>query len=133
MKPAVRIRTKWLAAGIAVAGLVVVLFAFDPKTHPFFPACLFHRLTGWHCPGCGATRAAHELLHGNFAAAFRDNALLVCGVVGAAGLLPVRWLRRRGGQTMGWQLRPEWLWLMLAGLIIFGVGRNLPAGDWLAP
>ena len=59
----------------AVAGLV--LFCFDPRQYPFYPVCFFHKTTGLLCPGCGALRAMHQLLHGHLATAFRFNPVLV--------------------------------------------------------
>ncbi|MGA3284708.1 MAG: DUF2752 domain-containing protein, partial [Verrucomicrobiota bacterium] len=50
-------------AGVVLAATVLgsgaVLFFFNPSTHGFYPVCLFHKLTGWNCPGCGGTRAAY--------------------------------------------------------------------------
>ena len=128
--------------GFATLAAVAVLFLFNPAGHGFFPPCLFHKLTGLNCPGCGATRAAHELLHGNFAVAFRDNALLV-GAVICAALYGLGWMVGRvtpcapsldifrpGAHGV---TRPTWLWLALAVMLVFGVGRNLPAGAWLSP
>lgn len=69
---------KWLLGTtimIASAGLYV-LWAFDPGVASFYPRCVFHSLTGLQCPGCGATRAIHHLLHGDVAGAFRLNAML---------------------------------------------------------
>lgn len=37
--------------------------------------CIFNRITGLHCPGCGNTRAVTELLKGHFAASFSFNAM----------------------------------------------------------
>ena len=37
--------------------------------------CSFHRLTGLDCPGCGMTRAFHQLSHGNLAEALEFNLL----------------------------------------------------------
>ena len=36
------------------------LFQYFLKTH-----CLFHRLTGLYCPGCGGKRAVYLLFHGH--------------------------------------------------------------------
>jgi hypothetical protein len=63
-----------LTIGLAVA---TVLFFCDPAQVPIYPVCLFHRVTGLDCPGCGSLRALHELLHGNLAAAVHFNAFLV--------------------------------------------------------
>ena len=65
-----------LAASIASAG-ACVLYAFDPMRAGFFPPCPFHLITGLQCPGCGATRALHHLLHGDVAGAFHLNAMLI--------------------------------------------------------
>jgi hypothetical protein len=37
--------------------------------------CLFHRLTGLECPGCGMTRAFHALTHGHVDEALGFNLL----------------------------------------------------------
>lgn len=37
--------------------------------------CIFFKLTGLQCPGCGMTRAMVEIGKGNFRAAFQYNAL----------------------------------------------------------
>lgn len=39
------------------------------------PACLFHWLTGWQCPGCGLTRAFLHLTRGHFFTAIKLNPL----------------------------------------------------------
>ena len=59
----------WLLVSLGVfLGLAFWLSARLPT-----PQCAFHSLTGLPCPTCGATRAAWQFLHGNFAASFRFN------------------------------------------------------------
>ena len=43
--------------------------------------CLFRSATGYSCPGCGAQRAVHALLHGHFVEAIRYNYFLPWVVV----------------------------------------------------
>lgn len=71
-----------IVVGIAFSSLLVA----DPNSKDsIFPPCLFKALTGLFCPGCGATRAMHALLHGDLRAALRMNSLLVL----ALPLLPL--------------------------------------------
>jgi len=44
----------------------------------------FYALTGHYCPGCGATRAIAELLHGHVAAALHFNAAVTLLIAHAA-------------------------------------------------
>lgn len=63
----------------------ILLFFFDPETAGFYPPCLFKTVLGAQCPGCGSLRAAHQLLHGNFAAAWALNpTLMIVGPLAAA-------------------------------------------------
>ena len=112
---------------VGVAGAGAVLFLFDPATHGFYPFCLFHRLTGLDCPGCGGLRAVYQLAHGHVAAAFRLNALVVLGLPVAAGW-GGRWLQCKaaGRPPPGFTVRPAWVWLLLTVLLLFGILRNLP-------
>jgi Protein of unknown function (DUF2752) len=68
--------TTWL--GLAAAA--IYLFIFEPGKTGFFPICLFRALTGLTCPGCGSTRAMHQLLHGHLLEAFELNPLLLIGL-----------------------------------------------------
>ena len=63
----------WL---LSIAG-AIYLFVFEPGRSGFFPVCVFRSLTGLTCPGCGTTRALHEITHGHFKAAFMLNPLLL--------------------------------------------------------
>ncbi len=121
-----------ILAALAVAGAAVVFF-FNPATHAFYPVCQFHRLTGLECPGCGATRAAYALLHGNFSAALRDNALFVLslGALAARGV----WFGWKSfcGRATGEFFPVKFLWLLLAAALAFTVLRNLPGFAFLNP
>ncbi|HVM62301.1 MAG TPA: DUF2752 domain-containing protein [Verrucomicrobiae bacterium] len=110
-------RFKTISLGVAFGVVAAVLFAFDPVRASIYPACVFHRLTGLWCPGCGTTRALHQLLHGNVAAAFHFNALSMV-ILPVAGYLIVR------GDVS--TLKPKWIWALLAVIVAFGVLRNIP-------
>jgi hypothetical protein len=121
-------------AGLAmVAAGLVTLFLFDPATHGFYPECALYRATGLLCPGCGTLRALHQLTHGNFAAAWGLNPFVV-------GLLPVGfWLGTRelirlttGKRLPGIVTRPIFGWALVAGLVLFGILRNVPVARLMA-
>jgi hypothetical protein len=122
---------------LPVAGTLLaagaVLFFFNPVEHRFFPPCLFQKLTGWYCPGCGATRALHQLLHGNVGAALRCNALLVLSLPIPAWVTARFFWRQRRGETGRQRRSGGWMWWLIAPMLIFAVWRNLPSGAWLAP
>jgi hypothetical protein len=110
-------RLKIISFGLVFGAIAAVVFAFDPVHVPIYPVCPFHQWTGLWCPGCGTTRAFHQLLHGNVAAAFRFNALSMT-------LLPVAgYLAVRGDVST---LKPTWIWALLVVIVTFGVLRNIP-------
>jgi len=57
-------------------GALIVCYFFDPeKTYLSLP-CLFNKMTGILCPGCGITRGIHHLVHGKLLYSMQCNALL---------------------------------------------------------
>ena len=66
-----------LALWLMLAIVGVGLFFLEPGKSPWLPGCLFRALTGFTCPGCGTTRALHQLVHGNLSSAFQFNPLLI--------------------------------------------------------
>lgn len=68
---------KYAAAVLLLIGLVVLYASFDPAQSDFFPACPFHSLTGFLCPGCGSQRVLHHLLNMEVQTAYAYNPLLI--------------------------------------------------------
>ncbi len=119
-----------IALGVLVAVFAVVsVWRTDPAQGSIFPPCRFHELTGLQCPGCGATRATHQLLHGNVSRAFYFNALYVSllPVLFGWGVVGVRhWWREQPMSDRGRRLNAIVGFTMLGLLLAFWVVRNLP-------
>ena len=114
-----------IGATTAVAA-AIVLFACDPSRVPIYPVCLFHRLTGLNCPGCGSLRAMHQLLHGNVLAALHLNALLVVSLPLFAWL-GFRMYRQTTTGAPKVPVKPLWLWTYVGVALVFGILRELPS------
>ena len=63
----------WVATGTLTAGVLVATAITDDG----FVLCPYRRCTGGWCPGCGGTRAAHRLLTGDLAGAWRQHPWVV--------------------------------------------------------
>jgi hypothetical protein len=122
----------WLAP-LAVLGCIGGAVGYTLITNPTDsaadapPTCILKLTTGLDCPGCGGTRAAWYLLHGDIAAAARHHLLFVFAVPFVLYLY-VAWAAQR---AFGWklpQLRipPIAIALFMGAWLAFSVMRNLP-------
>jgi hypothetical protein len=110
-----------LGVGALVAGAFGYIGIVDPhKPDSIFPVCPFRLLTGLNCPGCGALRMIHDVLHGDLAAAINDNVVLLVGVP----LLAVWFLLRRRDRRSPLTL-PSAAAVIIT-LVAWTVVRNLP-------
>lgn len=114
------------AAALAAAAMVFVLYRIDPNQpgNPL-PKCVFLGITGFYCAGCGLTRAAHALVHGDIARAISMNAYGMMALL----LVPVLALDyyRPLPAWLSHPLRPvksPIFWV--GGAALFWVARNLP-------
>jgi hypothetical protein len=117
----------------AALGSGAILFFFDPAKHDFYPICLFHSLTGLSCPGCGATRAAYQLLHGHLLRALHDNALFVLTLAVLAAQSAWLVMKKIRNQPVAFVVSPKMLLALLVVALVFTGLRNLPAFAWLSP
>lgn len=107
--------------------MVIVYHNHNPLEHSLFPPCIFYRITGYQCPGCGAQRAVHYFLNGEFLTSFKMNPLLWVAVpyVAVVFVLKSPWLSSRYSA-----LRESFtgLWASvswLVAILLFGVLRNV--------
>ena len=82
----------WSAVILAV---LLLYFFFDPVQSSWMPQCVFHKVTGLQCMGCGAQRMIHALLHGDIDGAFHANAFLLMSLPFLGFLIFVEFSRTR--------------------------------------
>lgn len=70
-------------------------YVFDPVETDFMPRCVFHRLTGLQCVGCGSQRMFHALLHGDLSGAVEANAFVTFSLPAIIFLIWVEAYRKR--------------------------------------
>jgi hypothetical protein len=112
----------------ATAGLAgaAVLYRFSPQEHSFYPRCPFFALTRHYCPGCGATRAVAELLHGHVAAALHFNAAVTLLLPALLWFFARMYWTAMQGNRIEWPQIPERSWkASLAFVLLFAVVRDI--------
>ncbi len=86
-------------------------------------ACLFHKFTGWDCPGCGLTRAVFSFFAGDWTLSFYFHplgplvGLFIC-------YLFVLTLKKVNTWAPEKWLNPRRSWSFLLILIAWGILRN---------
>lgn len=133
-------RPRWrrmVPPALVLGGLTAATTALhfrDPHVEGSWGICPSAALGFW-CPGCGGLRATNDLSNGEIVDAASSNLLFVLWIPVIAYVF-ARWSIAR------WQGRPYEISLratnitaivLVAGLVVFTVLRNLPAGAWLAP
>lgn len=80
--------------------------------------CIFRKITGWKCPGCGMTHALAEVWNGNFQAAWEDNALSITILPITCIYLLYRWVREVLHKGEEFDI---WEYIFLGVLVIIAV------------
>ncbi len=124
--PLINSTIAWVVVAAGVVAVAVALFIYDPVGTWWMPQCAFHSLTGWECPGCGAMRAIHALVHGHPLTALTYNYFLIIALpflalVAYTGLShskrALRWSR--------WVYSPTTIAALLVLAVVWTVARNL--------
>jgi hypothetical protein len=116
---------------VAIWSLIIAgaayLFFFEPGKSGFFPACPFRLLTGFTCPGCGTTRALHQILHGHFGTAFTLNPLLLLAIPFILfAFIRYSVIVMRGGVPRPNALPAPVIYLIFFVILSFWIFRNTP-------
>lgn len=107
--------------------LIAILYlkVLSPKWNIHIP-CLFNKVTGYECPGCGVTRASLALLNGNFYQAFRYNMLIFI----VTPLYVLHSIFEKAGLI---KQRNIVMTTMLVLSALFFILRNTQKFSWLSP
>lgn len=133
-------RPRWrrmVPPALVLGGLAAATAALhfrDPHTEGSWGMCPTAAMGFW-CPGCGGLRATNDLSNGEVVDAASSNLLFVLSIPVIAYVF-ARWAIGR------WTGRP-WspsatainvgVTVLIVGLVVFTVLRNVPVGSWMAP
>jgi hypothetical protein len=118
-------RRDWTLLVLACVAGGLALIRFLPGLLAALPSCMFQKVTGWNCPGCGGTRCVIRLAHGDLVGAVGMNPIVVLYGALAIGWLSVGVLQEARGRRA--PALPSWTgWLLGGGVLLFGILRNLP-------
>jgi len=97
--------------------------------------CVFNKITGLYCSGCGMTRALLSILRLDFYQAFRYNAfsIIILPIIGLYIIGSIySWIF--GKTNFMYKKIPEIIWIIfIVALLLYGVLRNIPQFSYLAP
>lgn len=112
---------------LALLGAALILRTHDPMQAREWIACPAWAWLGIHCPGCGATRAAHHLLNARLLLAAQNNALLLLLGVPCIVFFVVRELLLVATGSLLLVAPPVWIARgIVVALLIFVILRNIP-------
>ena len=119
-----RCREVWIKAGSVaiVGGIYAIICTYTDFRIP----CVFHKITGFYCPGCGITRMCIALLHLDIKKAWSYNPLLM--IVLPILIVLIGKIERRYIAVGSRKMKPmekAITYILLAVLVIFGIVRNV--------
>lgn len=117
----------WLVVSLMLIAMIVVTiyYFFDPLDSRWMPQCIFRRLTGLQCMGCGSQRMLHAMLHGDFTGAFRANAFGMLMLPVIAFMIWAETQRERRPKLYAKVFSPAVIYVLIALMLIWLVIRNL--------
>ncbi|WP_326578334.1 DUF2752 domain-containing protein [Streptomyces sp. NBC_00487] len=113
---------------VAAAGLAGAAYLYGTNPHEpshLLPQCPFRYVTGLLCPACGGTRMVYDLMHGQFAAAWHDNRVLLLAAPFALALLGRWFVEGVRGRRWRPELKPRTQALILGIAVTWTIVRNL--------
>lgn len=125
------VRLAWPAAFLFFIALIYITVHYLTG---FSLPCMFHMITGLYCPGCGTGRMFFAILRLDFYAAFRANPYVFI-LIPIIAIYYIAEIRAYISGRQRKQSRPEKVFfvILLVGLILFGILRNIPYFSFLAP
>ena len=133
MKKNKRIKISLLLLLILILLYFTYYFVF--VKYNFGIPCIFYKLTGLYCPGCGITRMLFSLIKLDFYQSFRYNSLLFISlpfIIYLLGDMFIKFLMYKDNYIYKKISNKVW-YILLIIVLFYGIIRNVPMFEFLKP
>ena len=114
----------WLALAAGAVGICLYALFLYPLVQDV--GCVFLRMTGFYCPGCGGTRAVIALVHGHFVQALWYHPLVMYGALIYGGFMLSHTLEKLHlFHVRGWQFHNWYLYGAVGILAVNWIVKNV--------
>ena len=108
-----------------IALFLLLLYYKVAEMTGFYVPCMFKKLTGLKCPGCGVTHMTYYLIHFQFKEAFYSNPIIFILCIAAVLVIPNKWyIYIRYNELKETKFDKIVMLIFVIALLIFGVLRN---------
>ena len=118
------------AIKVAVSGVILLvcglLYGWLCITTGVAIPCVFYKITGYSCPGCGISRMCINILKGNIPEAIKCNPVIFFGMIPFFVIIAdgvVRYVKTGERKLRKWQ--NVVLYILIGVLLVYGVLRNI--------
>ena len=93
----------------------------------YVPPCMFHRVTGYYCPGCGGTRAVFTFFRGDRVRAFKFHPIVPYTFILGGWFMLSQTIQRLSGDRIkiGMNFRIVYLWIALGIIALNWIIKNM--------
>lgn len=93
----------------------------------YVPPCMFHRVTGYYCPGCGGTRAVFTFFRGDIVRAFKFHPIVPYTFIIGGWFMLSQTIQRLSGDRIkiGMNFRIVYLWIALGIIALNWIIKNM--------
>ena len=93
----------------------------------YVPPCMFHRVTGYYCPGCGGTRAVFTFFRGDIVRAFKFHPFVPYTFIIGGWFMLSQTIQRLSGDRIkiGMNFRIVYLWIALGIIALNWIIKNM--------
>lgn len=119
-------RIKKIVKLMALMLCIGVIYTIIILNTNFGIPCMFKKITGFSCPGCGITGVFLYLFRLDFKSAFMENPMIICIsplLLYVCIRMVIRYINEN--KTKPTDFENKLIWFMLIVAILFGIIRNL--------
>ena len=136
MKPEPQMNKYFYIAGwilIAMMTIGAAIIYIKGKTIlNYVPPCMFHKITGLYCPGCGGTRAVFSFFRGEIVRSFKFHPLVpYTFILGGWFMLSqtIEYLSK-GKLSIALHFRQVYMWIGIFLIVVNCLVKNLVKYIW---